>query len=357
MKINRTIAGRYPSSAFTLVELLVVITIIGILIALLLPAVQAAREAARRVQCSNNIKQLGLGYLNHEEVHRFFPTAGWGQDWIGNPDWGFDGRQSGGWLYNILPYIEQEQLHDLGRGLTGNDRANAASQMITTPLSVANCPTRRKANLFPAGTAWIHYRQPKCHIAQDGSVLRAANTEYVARSDYAVNAGTQIWSGTPCQAFLGVGWGPTFGAAKDYETWFNMCVRGMRDFDGLVIPGDVMRMSDIVDGTSYTYLIGEKYLNPDRYLTGDALDDNETMYTGDNADGSRWGGYYFVPCQDQSGYDAGLNGAGAFGSAHPNSFNMAFCDGSVRSINYTIDLETHFRLASKHDGKPIDKNY
>ena len=103
------------STGFTLVELLVVITIIGILIALLLPAVQAAREAARRMQCSNNLKQLAMACLNHEQAHGFLPTGGWRWYYVGDPDRGFDRRQPGGWIYNILPYIEQAQVHDLAR--------------------------------------------------------------------------------------------------------------------------------------------------------------------------------------------------------------------------------------------------
>ena len=99
---------------FTLVELLVVITIIGILIALLLPAVQAAREAARRVQCTNNVKQLAIGLLAHEEHFKFFPSGGWSWEWSGDPDRGTGRDQPGNWIYAILPYIEQQPLHDLG---------------------------------------------------------------------------------------------------------------------------------------------------------------------------------------------------------------------------------------------------
>jgi prepilin-type N-terminal cleavage/methylation domain-containing protein len=137
-------------TAFTLVELLVVITIIGILIALLLPAVQAAREAARQTQCRNNLKQIGLACLQHEERHTFLPMGGWGYCWAGEPLRGFDLKQPGGWLYNVLPYLELESLHDQGIE-NGMDPSNPATSRpgfglrVSTPVAGFICPTRRPA--------------------------------------------------------------------------------------------------------------------------------------------------------------------------------------------------------------------
>jgi len=97
------------------VELLVVIAIIGVLVALLLPAVQAAREAARRSQCQNNLKQMGLSALNYEGSQKAFPSTGWGWHWMGDPDQGAGKNQTGGWIYSLLPYIEQSGIKTIAK--------------------------------------------------------------------------------------------------------------------------------------------------------------------------------------------------------------------------------------------------
>ncbi len=108
---------RRVREGFTLVELLVVIAIIGILVALLLPAIQAAREAARRNQCTNNLKQLALGALNHESTFKQFPSAGLGYKWGGDPNFGGGRKQPGVGSITRCPFIEEQQIHDMGMGV------------------------------------------------------------------------------------------------------------------------------------------------------------------------------------------------------------------------------------------------
>lgn len=122
----------------TLIELLVVLAIIGVLIGLLLPAVQYAREAARRSSCANNLKQIGIGILHHESTHQFFPTGGWGPDWVGDPDAGFTEKQPGGWIFNILPYVEANNVREIGRGLAKEKKENQ-------PVAA----TRKSISCFP----------------------------------------------------------------------------------------------------------------------------------------------------------------------------------------------------------------
>ena len=127
-----------------------VITIIGVLIALLLPAVQSAREAARQTQCQNNLKQLALAIDHHVTATGRYPSNGWGHTYIGDPDRGNNDKQPGGWIYNVLPYLEQQGLRNTGQGLDPTAKSQAMLAVVQTPLSIVRCPTRAAAALAPS---------------------------------------------------------------------------------------------------------------------------------------------------------------------------------------------------------------
>jgi prepilin-type N-terminal cleavage/methylation domain-containing protein/prepilin-type processing-associated H-X9-DG protein len=310
------------TGGFTLVELLVVITIIGILIALILPAVQAAREAARRTECNDHLKQLSLAALNHESALRYLPAGGWGSGWNGDPQCGTDWRQPGGWLFNLLSYLENQPLHDLQLGKSGQAKADAATQMQTTSLAMTNCPTRRAPILL-------------------------ANRR--AATDYAANGG---------QLFQGFNGGAMSGPADYYTGSVNPGRTGWDAVaavqNGIFYGASQTRIAEIGDGLSNTYLCAEKYLNPNDYSTGADAGDDQHLYTGHQDDISRWVGPGNDPAYAPQPDQPNLTNINIFGSAHSRGFNAAMCDGSVHFIAYAIDIETHRRLGNRKDGMTID---
>jgi prepilin-type N-terminal cleavage/methylation domain-containing protein len=167
---------------FTLVELLVVIAIIGILVALLLPAIQAAREAARRTQCQNHLKQLALGAMNHVDSQKFYPSAGWGWRWIGDPNSGYGRNQPGGFLYSLLPYIEEQQLRNAGQGITtATQLEQVMLGVVATPVAAFNCPSRRQSIPYPFSQFSPLATNLQSCTDTGGCV--------VARTDYTANSG------------------------------------------------------------------------------------------------------------------------------------------------------------------------
>lgn len=321
-----------PQVGFTLVELLVVIAIIGVLVALLLPAVQAAREAARRSQCQNHLKQIGLGFLNHESTHKFMPTLGWGWAWVGDPDRGFGKRQPAGWVYSILPYIEETTLHQMGAGRSTAEKRAAAAQVAATPIATMNCPSRRRAIPYVA-----YFSSGTFHA------INADAVPFHGRSDYAVNAGTTVH----------VLYGPE--SLEDGDTTFDWEKNNipLEQRDGLAFLRSEVRHADITDGLSKTYCVGEKYLDPINYTTGEDGADNTSMYQGYDWDVNRWGNSPpdLLPRKDKIGY----TNLSIFGSPHPGGFQVVYCDGSVHQIPYSIDGEMHRRLTSRNDGEVIDE--
>ncbi|HTQ37582.1 MAG TPA: DUF1559 domain-containing protein [Pirellulales bacterium] len=349
--------------AFTLVELLVVIAIIGILIALLLPAVQAAREAARRSQCENNLKQLGLAAQTHLDAQKFFPTGGWGWSWVGDPDRGYGLQQPGGWAYSLLPFLEERGLRDYGRGLSGTAKYNALAVMQAQIVSSFNCPTRRGPTVAPVanGTIW--------------NATPAAGAPFLgSRSDYAGNGGTDT-TGNCCG-------NQTEGPPQGSDTnGYNVLgyFQNMSNWskaNGLIYAGSSVTIRQISDGLSKTYLIGEKALKPECYpgTGGNCPADDQSMFQGYDWDTIRWAGsnqfslpsnkiiYGAVdwrPLRDSETdpYTVFVTTSPFivnFGSPHPNGCFFVMCDGSVHGISYNVDPQVHWKLSARNDGNQVD---
>ncbi len=332
-------------NGFTLVELLVVIAIIGILVALLLPAVQAAREAARRNTCKNHLRQMGLACLNHESTHKNLPTSGWGWRWQGDPDAGFGRNQPGGWAFNILQFMEETALRDLVRGVT--DRTEREAKMlilVQTPIPVFNCPSRREVRTYPFENT------VKPTLAENLTSCRTGNCQ-VARTDFAANAG----NGTPRNSFGNTG-PESIAAARTFNF-----TKNFRDVhNGVMYGASEVRLAQITDGTSKTALIGEKYLSPDQYENGKSNGDDQNIFVGHDQDNLRYTGTPFgstggagvlSPEPDRVGFDpmGQTNVSPIFGSAHAGAMNMAFCDGSVQSIDYDVDNRIFFFYGGRDD--------
>jgi prepilin-type N-terminal cleavage/methylation domain-containing protein len=309
--------------AFTLVELLVVIAIIGILVSLLLPAIQAARESARQTQCRNNLKQIATAIHNFESSKRYFPGfAGDRESFLNTYDaarmalaksW----PREGNWMLQTLNYMEDIAVADILIGYARSTATNATTQeknAIATPIPLFICPTRRAAIAYPFVAA-----------------LKTALGPVGARTDYAMNGGC----GT---------------RVSDYQIKFVD--------EGIWEYGRRTRLKHVADGLSNTYLVGEKAMDPLKYTTGDEYGDRGAIGGYNNAPApntnqgvtNSYVRFAVVDPKQTTAVSHDLSNTCAnchnFGSAHPTNWNISMADGSVHSLSFNIDAELHRALAS-----------
>lgn len=335
----------HSRTAFTLIELLIVVGIITLLLQMILPAVEMSREAARQTQCTNHIRQLALAIQTHEGVHQRLPSGGWTAKWVGEPERGTDVDQPGSWMFNVLDYLDQgPALRSMGAGLKGADREQAIRKRCQTPLPVFYCPSRRLPRTFPQ----MGYR---VMWTANGSVTFKGKNQFSAKSDYVANSGGIYGAAT----FWGLGWtGPENLEEGDNPEFVWPTDPTFRDrkgnrvrFDGLIYGRSNLRLEQITDGLSKTYLTGEKNVRGNKFVSGKDGGDNEHLYAGFGRDSCRTS--FDLPKPDSA-----FVKSDRFGSAHPSTFNMAFADGSVHQISYDIDLKIHQSLGSRDDGVVID---
>ena len=347
MSVNR----KSPQRGFTLVELLVVIAIIGVLVALLLPAVQAAREAARRAQCTNNMKQIGLASLNFESAKGNFPSAGGNVEQFFNNDEPQYGYENGGWMYQILPYMELQNLYDLREG-SGGVSGFVDTGLIEVPVASYNCPSRSN-RLIVNGTDL--YR-----LGDYAGVLASWNTPNWTQFEWRQTANikqgsspditeeTTVWTG-----ILAKGGHVNVG---NNRVWKFQKVSFQAIEDGssntiLAAEKAVQAEFWTIDGTSpfpfwelYGYYTGADWPHMRQFganIPGAANSNPEILVYGDN--------------ETRQSY-VGSNGQAqefGFGSAHPGIIVSVFGDGSTRPISQDAELLILDQLGKRSDGSIV----
>jgi prepilin-type processing-associated H-X9-DG protein len=327
----------------SLVELMIVVAIIGMLIQLTLPAIEASREAARRTACQNNLHQIGVAMLNHDSSLQHLPTAGWGWAWMGDPDRGPGKTQPGSWAYQLLPFMDRRDVYEIGQGLSGLAKHQALAKLAAAPVSLFYCPSRRPArptkNVGPQALV-------EGFESEELFWFNATRPTVLARTDYAANVGDR---------FIYWNEGPIPTDAEKGEGFFKFHTPAgedpltLDDFTGVVIQRQPFTMAHIVDGTTYTYFAGEKSLPIDVYGTGTNLNDDQSCWNGDDLD--LVAATRAVPLRDYLIAERPEGVGVPFGAAHPDGFNMLLCDGSVQFVLYDVDPEVHRSFGNRRDSR------
>jgi prepilin-type processing-associated H-X9-DG protein len=339
-------------SGFSLFELLVLLALLGLLLALLLPAVQKVREAANRIQCANNLKQIGLAIHNCHDTYGRFPTSPGGKDALGGSGIAYnaDGTalglkyQTAGWTFQILPFIEDDKLYttsDLHRDRDGNPDnifpANYPESDLAATTKATFPPRSYNIDLFKSAGP-VRMTPVKTYICPSrrapGLYNGVATTDYAAAHPDAVPIPKD----------------PAGKLAGDpYGTLLMTNPNGMR---GVISAREKkVTFASVTDGTSNTSMIGEKFIRPKHYQGGEPGDlmgwaeygGLDTCRTTTSLDG-----WTANPSHDRNNIPD--NQDDLFGSAHPAGLNFVFADGSVHNVKYGIDPEVFNALGCRDDG-------
>jgi len=349
--------------AFTLVELLVVIAIIGVLVALLLPAVQAAREAARRTQCKNNLKQIGLATQNFVSSINYFPLGGT----VAQPDFDayFTGgkpngplRQGLGWAYQILPYLEQGNVVAAATAVNGGSNSDASLEvLLDVPIDGYFCPSRRPPTRNPeiVGSASLTVTPWLMDYAAAIAGPSRSEVGDTVFEDYLENpqnhVGVLFFGCSACDASL-----PSNSTVATNEIVFRGILQRC-DWRTGASPKHLgftqkVRFASITDGSSNTLFVGEKRLRPSEYETGN-LWDNRGWSDGWDFDVIR---STLFPLEADGELPEENYFGRSFGSAHAGGMNAMFADGSVRFIDYEVSPEVLNQMGHRDDGEVINFN-